>query len=77
LLSGLSSLIKYLILSIFRVIKGIRHFFFFFSRSFHVESLLASEWGIANDLRTQTLAYVVLAPKKAPGKYAKPANKSV
>jgi len=27
-------------------------------------------------LRTQTVAYVVLAPKKAPGKYAKPANKS-
>jgi len=25
-------------------------------------------------LRTQTVAYVVLAPKKVPGKYAKPAK---
>ena len=27
-------------------------------------------------LRTRAVACVVLAPKKAPGKYAKPANKS-
>jgi len=37
---------------------------------------LASEWGITNDPRTKAVAYVVLAPKKAPGKYAKPAKQS-